>query len=256
MINFYQSLSGFLVGIIVGLTGVGGGSLMTPLLVLLFGIHPVTAVGTDLLQAAITKAGGTFVHSQKKRIDWRVTALLATGSLPSAIITMLALHAFTNGLGSAKIITTTLGIALMLTAVALALRSRMWRYSQTRGRVFVPRHPGFTIATGAILGVLVSLSSVGAGALGLTALVFLYPQLAAQRIVASDLAHAVPLTLIAGMGHWYYGDVDWALLLSLLVGSLPGIYIGSHLVGYIPERILRLFLVTMLLLIGVRLLVF
>jgi uncharacterized membrane protein YfcA len=256
MINFYQSLSGFLVGIIVGLTGVGGGSLMTPLLVLLFGIHPVTAVGTDLLQAAITKAGGTFVHSKKKRVDWRITALLAAGSLPSAIITMLSVHAFTNGLGSPKIITTMLGVALILTAVALALRSRMLRYLQARGREFHPHHPGFTIATGAVLGVLVSLSSVGAGALGVTALVFLYPQLAAQRIVASDLAHAVPLTLIAGIGHWYYGDVDWILLMSLLVGSLPGIYIGSHLVGHIPERILRAFLVAMLLLIGARLLVF
>jgi uncharacterized membrane protein YfcA len=256
MINFYQSLSGFLVGVIVGLTGVGGGSLMTPLLVLLFGIHPATAVGTDLLQAAITKAGGTFVHSKKKRVDWRITALLAAGSLPSAIITMLGVHAFTNGLGSAKIITTILGVALILTAVALALRSRMRRYLKARGREFLPRHPGFTIATGAVLGVLVSLSSVGAGALGVTALVFLYPQLPAQRIVASDLAHAVPLTLIAGVGHWFYGDVDWILLMSLLVGSLPGIYIGSHLVGHIPEKILRVILVAMLLLIGARLLVF
>src|SRR5271168_453563 len=256
MINFYQSLSGFLVGVIVGLTGVGGGSLMTPLLVLLFGIHPVTAVGTDLLHAAITKAGGTYVHAKKNRVDWRITALLAAGSLPSAIITLLGMHAFTGGLGSSKIITTTLGVALLLTAVALALRSRMRRYSQARGHEFLPRHPGFTIATGAVLGFLVSLSSVGAGALGVIALVFLYPQLAAQRIVASDLAHAVPLTLIAGVGHWLYGDVDWILLMSLLIGSLPGIYIGSHLVGYIPEKILRVFLVAMLLLIGARLLVF
>jgi uncharacterized membrane protein YfcA len=256
MINLYQSLSGFLVGVIVGLTGVGGGSLMTPLLVLLFGVHPVTAVGTDLLQAAITKAGGTYVHSKKKRVEWRITALLAAGSLPSALITLLGLHAFTTGIGGAKIITTTLGVALILTAVSLALRSRMQRYSQARGRELRPRHPGFTIATGAVLGFLVSLSSVGAGALGVSALVFLYPTLTAQRIVASDLAHAVPLTLIAGVGHWFYGDVDWVLLASLLVGSLPGIYIGSHLVGYIPEKMLRLFLVTMLMLIGARLLVF
>lgn len=256
MIDFAQTLSGFVVGVIVGLTGVGGGSLMTPLLVLFFGIHPATAVGTDLLHAAITKSGGTYVHAKKNRVDWRITALLAAGSLPSAIITLLGLHAFTGGLGSSKIITTTLGLALIFTGFALALRTRMKRLSQAYGQVVPPRHPGYTIATGVVLGVLVSLSSVGAGALGITALIFLYPRLAAQRIVASDLAHAVPLTLIAGVGHWLFGDVDWRLLISLLVGSLPGIYIGSHLVGHIPERILRALLIVMLLLIGGRLLLF
>ncbi len=256
MIDFAQTLSGFVVGVIVGLTGVGGGSLMTPLLVLFFGIHPATAVGTDLLHAAITKSGGTYVHAKKNRVDWRITALLAAGSLPSAIITLLGLHAFTGGLGSSKIITTTLGLALIFTGFALALRTRMKRLSEAYGQVVPPRHPGYTIATGVVLGVLVSLSSVGAGALGITALIFLYPRLAAQRIVASDLAHAVPLTLIAGVGHWLFGDVDWRLLISLLVGSLPGIYIGSHLVGHIPERILRALLIVMLLLIGGRLLLF
>jgi uncharacterized protein len=255
MIDFAQTLSGFVVGVIVGLTGVGGGSLMTPLLVLFFGIHPVTAVGTDLLHAAITKSGGTYVHAKKKRVEWRITALLAAGSLPSAIITLLTLHAFTGGLGSSKIITTTLGVALILTGLALVLRARMKRLSVAYGPE-LPRHPAFTIATGVVLGILVSLSSVGAGALGITALIFLYPRLAAQRIVASDLAHAVPLTLIAGLGHWFFGDVDWRLLLSLLIGSLPGIYLGSNLVGYISERILRVLLIVILLLIGTRLLIF
>jgi uncharacterized protein len=255
MIDFAQTLSGFVVGVIVGLTGVGGGSLMTPILVLFFGIHPVTAVGTDLLHAAITKSGGTYVHAKKDRVDWRITALLAAGSLPSAIITLLSLHAFTGGLGSSHIITTTLGVALIFTGLALMLRARMKRLSVAYGPER-PRHPGFTIATGVVLGILVSLSSVGAGALGITALIFLYPRLAAQRIVASDLAHAVPLTLVAGLGHWFFGNVDWQLLLSLLIGSLPGIYLGSHLVGYIPERFLRVLLIVMLLLIGGRLLLF
>jgi len=237
MIDFAQALSGFIVGVIVGLTGVGGGSLMTPILVLFFGIHPVTAVGTDLLHAAITKSGGTYVHAKKNRVEWRITALLAAGSLPSAVITLLSLHAFTGGLGSSKIITTTLGVALIFTGFALLLRTRMKRLSVAYGVE------------------LVSLSSVGAGALGITALIFLYPRLAAQRIVASDLAHAVPLTLVAGLGHWLFGDVDWQLLLSLLVGSLPGIYLGSHLVGHIPERFLRVLLIAMLLLIGGRLLI-
>jgi uncharacterized membrane protein YfcA len=256
MIDFAQTLSGFVVGVIVGLTGVGGGSLMTPILVLFFGVHPVTAVGTDLLHAAITKSGGTYVHAKKNRVDWRITALLAAGSLPSAVITLLTLHAFTGGLGSSKIITTTLGVALIFTGFALLLRTRMKRLSVAYGHVELPRHPGFTIATGVVLGILVSLSSVGAGALGITALIFLYPRLAAQRIVASDLAHAVPLTLVAGLGHWLFGDVDWLLLISLLVGSLPGIYLGSHLVGHIPEWLLRALLIVMLLLIGARLLMF
>jgi hypothetical protein len=254
MIDLAQSLSGFFVGVIVGLTGVGGGSLMTPILVLFFGVHPVTAVGTDLLHAAITKSGGTYVHAKKKRVEWRITALLAAGSLPAAVVTLLSLHTYTGGLGSSKIITTTLGVALILTGFALLLRARMKRLSVSYGHVELPRHPVFTILTGVVLGILVSLSSVGAGALGITALIFLYPRLAAQRIVASDLAHAVPLTLIAGVGHWLFGEVDWGLLLSLLLGSLPGIYIGSHLVGHIPDRVLRALLIVVLLVIGTRLL--
>jgi uncharacterized protein len=255
MIDPAQALSGFIVGAIVGLTGVGGGSLMTPILVLLFGIHPATAVGTDLLHAAITKAGGTYVHAKKGRVDWRITGLLASGSLPAAVATLLSLHYFTNGLGGNKIITTTLGVALLLTAASLILRTRLRRFSKTHGPD-IPRHPSLTIITGAILGVVVSLSSVGAGALGVTALLFLYPRLPVARIVASDVAHAVPLTLVAGLGHWLFGSVNWILLGSLLVGSLPGIYLGSHFAGRIPETILRLLLATMLVAVGCKLIVF
>jgi uncharacterized membrane protein YfcA len=255
MVDLPQALSGFAVGIIVGLTGVGGGSLMTPILVLLFGIHPATAVGTDLLHAAITKAGGTYVHAKKGRVDWRITGLLAAGSLPAAVITLLALHTFAGQLGGSKIITLSLGIALLLTAVALTLRPRLRGLSKTLAPD-AARHPAFTIATGAVLGVVVSLSSVGAGALGVTALIFLYPRLPAARVVASDLAHAVPLTLVAGLGHWFFGSVDWQLLASLLVGSLPGIYIGSHFAGRVSEVILRSLLATMLVLVGGRLIAF
>jgi uncharacterized membrane protein YfcA len=255
MIDPAQTLSGFVVGAIVGLTGVGGGSLMTPLLVLLFGIHPATAVGTDLLHAAITKAGGTYVHAKKGRVDWRITGLLAIGSLPAAVVTLLSLHYFTDGLGGSKVITTTLGVALLLTAAALALRTRLRRLSKVHDPD-VARHPALTIVTGVALGFVVSISSVGAGALGITALFFLYPRLPAGRIVASDLAHAVPLTLVAGLGHWMFGSVDWTLLLSLLVGSLPGIYLGSHFVGRVPETILRFLLAAILMLVGGRLIVF
>jgi uncharacterized protein len=255
MIQPAYALSGFAVGVVVGLTGVGGGALMTPILVLLFGVHPATAVGTDLLHAAITKAGGTYVHAKKGRVDWRITRLLAFGSLPSAAITLLALHRFADRIASSKIITVTLGVALIFTAAALALRLQL-HSSSTANDPPIQRHPAYTILTGAVLGVVVSLSSVGAGALGITALFFLYPHLPSARVVASDLAHAAPLTLVAGIGHWLFGSVDWLLLASLLVGSLPGIYIGSHLTGRLPEPVLRSCLAAMLVLVGGRLVVF
>jgi hypothetical protein len=255
MIDPAQALSGFAVGAIVGLTGVGGGALMTPLLVLLFGVHPAIAVGTDLLHAAITKAGGTYVHARQGRVDWRITGLLAAGSLPAAVATLWTLHAMTGGLGDSKIITDTLGVALLLTAGVLVLRSCLRRWSKSRGAE-TRRHPVFTVLTGVALGFLVSISSVGAGALGVTALFFLYPRLSAARVVASDLAHAVPLTLVAGCGHWLFGTVDWRLLGSLLVGSLPGIYIGSQFVGRIPDAVLRILLAAMLLVVGTKLIAF
>jgi uncharacterized membrane protein YfcA len=251
-----QSVSGFAVGVVVGLTGVGGGALMTPLLVLLFGIHPATAVGTDLLHAAVTKAGGTYVHARHGRVDWRITGLLAAGSIPAAIITIVGLQRFfAGGLGDSRVITLVLGCALVLTACALALRPHLRRLSRTPG-IPVPRPPVLTTAAGAVLGFVVTISSVGAGALGITALFLLYPQLKTSRIVASDLAHAVPLTLVAGLGHWMFGSVDFHLLLSLLTGSLPGIYIGSHFAGRIPETLLRWILAAILLLVGIKLIAF
>ncbi len=252
-----QVFSGFAVGAIVGITGVGGGSLMTPLLVLLFGIAPATAVGTDLLYAAITKSGGTFMHARRGNVDWRIVGLLACGSLPAAGLTLSLTHHFApGGLGnSTHIITVALGIALMLTAVALVFRRRLQAWAQSHDVDALPssRHARLTVLTGVVLGALVSLSSVGAGALGVTALFFLYPRLPARRIVGADLAHAVPLTLVAGLGHWWLGNVNWVLLVTLLTGSLPGIFVGSHLAQHIPERVLRPILAGMLLLVGAKL---
>ena len=230
---------------------------MTPLLVLLFGIHPATAVGTDLLYAAITKSGGTVVHARKGHVDWRIVRLLASGSLPAAAITLFTVHQFApGGLGGAsKTITFALGIALLLTAISLLFRNQIRSFSTSHDPDAV-HHPVYTVITGAVLGCLVSLSSVGAGALGVTALFFLYPRLPAIRIVGSDLAHAVPLTLVAGIGHWMLGSVNWQLLASLLVGSLPGIYIGSHLSSHVPEKVLRPLLALMLILVGTKLIVF
>ncbi|OHC67116.1 MAG: hypothetical protein A3H93_11890 [Rhodocyclales bacterium RIFCSPLOWO2_02_FULL_63_24] len=251
------SLSGFAVGLLVGLTGVGGGSLMTPLLVLLFGFKPATAVGTDLLYAALTKSGGSWVHHRHGNIDWTITGRLALGSVPAAAATLLALAQLgVQGHGAAGLISAVLGIALLLTAASLIFRRHLLELARRRSASadFAQRHvAGLTIVVGIVVGVMVTVSSVGAGALGVTALSFLYPNLATRRIVGSDIAHAVPLTLVAGLGHWWLGTVDVVLLVSLLIGSLPGIALGAHFAAKVPERMLRGLLASVLLLIGGKL---
>jgi uncharacterized protein len=254
-INPLYSLSGLFVGALVGFTGVGGGSLMTPLLVLLFGIHPATAVGTDLLYAGLTKISGSLVHNFNGAVEWRVTRRLATGSVPAAALTLLALSYFgKDSKGTNDVITTMLGIALILTAIALVFRR--WILKRVAG--FFDRRSesqigAMTTLLGVALGVLVSISSVGAGAIGVTVLLMLYPKLPIVRIVGSDIAHAVPLTLIAGAGHWWIGSIDWPLLVSLLCGSIPGIAIGSHFASRVPEAVLRPALAVTLALVGGRL---
>lgn len=254
--DFAYTIAGFSVGAIVGLTGVGGGSLMTPLLVLLFGIHPSVAVGTDLLYAAITKAGGTLAHGLKGTVDWTITRRLAYGSLPASIVTLVLVGRLAPGgiEGAAALIKVALGFALLLTAVALIFRKKIQAFALKHVGEPNPRRTAvLTVVTGAVLGVLVSISSVGAGALGVTALFLLYPTLPTLRIVGSDIAHAVPLTAVAGAGHWVLGSVDWNLLLSLIIGSLPGIWLGSHISTKVPDRILRPILATMLVLVGAKL---
>lgn len=257
--NWLYTLSGFGVGAIVGLTGVGGGSLMTPLLVLLFGIHPATAVGTDLLYAALTKAGGTVAHGKKGHIDWQITGRLALGSIPAAAITIFILSQLPKGSNTiGAVISNGLGFALMLTAVAILFGRKLREYAVRHENESALRRcclGKITVAVGAVLGVLVTVSSVGAGALGVAVLFFLYPKLPAVKIVGSDVAHAVPLTLVAGLGHWLLGGVDWFLLGSLLVGSLPGIWLGSHASAKVPEHILRRILASMLVLIGTKLVI-
>jgi len=254
--DWLYTLSGFVVGAIVGPTGVGGGSLMTPLLVLLFGVHPATAVGTDLLYAAITKAGGTAVHAKKGHVDWRITRLLAAGSIPAAALTIWALSFLPKRSPEVThVISMSLGVALLLTACAIVFRSKLQRRALAHAddAAHTKLRAPITVAVGALLGVLVTISSVGAGALGVAVLFYLYPRLPAIRIVGSDVAHAVPLTLVAGIGHWMIGSVDWALLGSLLLGSLPGIWLGSHASAKVPDRFLRPILASMLVLIGGKL---
>jgi hypothetical protein len=252
--DWLYTLSGFAIGAIVGLTGVGGGSLMTPLLVLVFGVAPVTAVGTDLLFAALTKTGGAWAHARRQNVDWSIVCRLAAGSVPASAVSLLLLHLFVPDHGKlSTIVSAALGVALILTAGALLFRDRLHAWSARHGAPREVSTPRRTIIIGAILGVLVTVSSVGAGALGMTALFFLYPGLAAARIVGTDIAHAVPLTLVAGLGHAAAGAVDWTLLVALLIGSLPGIWLGSALSQRIPERLLRTALAGMLVLIGGKL---
>ncbi|HVH77385.1 MAG TPA: sulfite exporter TauE/SafE family protein [Stellaceae bacterium] len=255
-IGIPSAVAGLAVGFIVGMTGTGGGSLMTPVLVLLFGVHPATAVGTDLLYAAITKACGTVVHHIGDTIAWRVVGLLAGGSLPASFLTLLMLGRLhiENRVFLSDLIAHILGIALLLTTLSLFLRRYILAVAHRLSLHRKPRtEAAATLLLGALLGVLVTSSSVGAGAIGVTVLVLLYPHLPLKRIVGTDIAHAVPLTLAAGMGHLAIGTVNLPLLANLLLGSLPGIALGSWVAPRAPERALRLFLAVMLAIVGAKL---
>lgn len=248
--------SGLLVGLAVGITGVGGGSLMTPILVLVFGVSPVAAVGTDLLYAAVTKTAGSFVHGAHATIEWSIVRRLAYGSVPAAILTLTGLNAL--GLDSHKanhIVSTVLGLTLLVTSAALIFRKQLLAAYGGRLAALPPAAiTRYTILTGAVLGVLVASTSVGAGALGVTALILLYPKLPAVKLVGSDIAHAVPLTLVAGAGHWVLGNINFALMGTLLMGSIPGILIGSFLAPRIPEQLLRRVMAIILGLVALKLL--
>ena len=250
-------LSGAVVGMLVGMTGVGGGSLMTPLLVLAFGFHPVSAVGTDLLFAAGTQSAATVTHGISRNIYWRMPALLATGSLPASVLTILWLNDMgAHNAASGRIVSVTLGAALVLTAIVLLFRTQITAYAARRRKTPHPTRTAIlTVAMGGAIGVLVSLSSIGAGAIGTTVLLMLYPELPVSRIVASDIAHAVPLTLLAGIGHLYLVSINWPLLVALLIGSLPAVVAGSLASTRVPEQALRAILAAVLFVVGARLVV-
>jgi uncharacterized membrane protein YfcA len=256
MISPLYALSGLGVGMLVGVTGVGGGSLMTPILVLLFGIHPVTAVGTDLLYAAATKSVGTMVHGASGTVAWRVVGLLAAGSLPATLISLKLLVALGAPSDSVShLIATALGVVLLLTAASLIFRRQIMAWALARAYQPSRRTAALlTILTGFVLGILVSVSSVGAGAIGVTVLIMLYPALPTARIVGTDIAHAVPLTLVAGLGHWLIGSVNWPLFTSLVAGSIPGVIIGSLIASRVSERFIQPVLAAVLLIVAIKLL--
>jgi len=232
--------AGFAVGMLVGLTGVGGGALMTPLLISSFGVPPQVAVGTDLLYASITKMAGGWRHHVSDHVDWPIVTRLAAGSLPAAAL-LLAVMTFSHidTVTIAHWIRIGLVVALPLSALAIVLYPFVTRTAPREDKGDVPPRTLPTVLFGVVLGLLVTLTSVGAGAIGVTVLAALYPMLPAKRLVGSDIAHAVPLTLLGGLGHLGLGNMDWGLLVALLCGSIPGILIGARLAGVAPEWLLR-----------------
>jgi uncharacterized membrane protein YfcA len=241
--------TGFSVGLLVGLTGVGGGSLMTPLLALLFGISPTVAVGTDLAFASITKTAGVAAHRVSGNVHWHIVKRLCIGALPAAVVATLALSHF-GALDKqiAHIIRYSIASSVFLTVIALLFRGKMqlWLNQHPERQLQGRKLAAATILAGALLGTLVTISSIGAGAVGATLLVLLYPSLTASEIAGTDIAYAVPLTAIAAFGHWWLGSINWQLLVTLLIGSVPGITIGSFAARAIPEKFLRALLATTL----------
>ncbi len=242
-------LSGFAVGLLVGMTGVGGGSLMTPMLTLLFGVPPAVAVGTDLAFASITKSAGTLTHRIRNTVHWDIVRRLCIGALPTALLATLWLKqhgALDKDIG--QIIRYSIAGSVLLTVVALLFRRRLmdWIMAHPERQLQGKKLAAATILAGAVLGVLVTVSSIGAGAIGATLLVLMYPRLSPAEVAGTDIAYAVPLTAIAALGHWYLGSIDWMLLGTLLLGSVPGIIIGSWFARSIPERFLRGLLATTL----------
>jgi uncharacterized membrane protein YfcA len=252
-------LSGLLVGLLVGFTGVGGGSLMAPIMILLLGVTPVTAVGTDLWFAAITKLVGGSIPHARGNADLRTVKWLCIGSIPLAIITLAFLTIAHHNQIKQGFITQALGAVIVLTAVATLFRKSLHHYGEhlrrNRNYRFKKLQLPLTVTAGALLGILVTLTSVGAGALCATILIFLYPQrLNIRKVVGTDILHAIPLTFVAGIGHLWLGNVDGNLLVSLLSGSIPGIVLGSYLVHRVNERVIQIALAGVLIFVGVKLL--
>lgn len=240
---------GFTVGFLVGLTGVGAGSLMTPFLISGIGISPVLAVGTDLLFASITKASAAWRHHSLGNVDWGIVRSLASGSLPGALAMLGWIYLARPDMHVlASVIRMVLAGALVVSAIGVALYPWLKRYAMHAPDATAPtvvrRVPTFML--GLILGVLVALTSVGAGAIGVVALTALYHSMSARRLIGTDIVHAIPLTFLAGASHFGMGNVDLPILGLLLVGSVPGIAVGSRITGLVPDWFLRLVLACVL----------
>ncbi|WP_370260763.1 sulfite exporter TauE/SafE family protein [Limnobacter sp.] len=252
-IDVVYVVSGLAVGLLVGLTGVGGGSLMTPLLTVLFGVPATTAVGTDLAFAAITKGAGTLVHRLRNTVNWKIVGLACLGSVPASVVTIGILHGLdiqNAGKGSPidQFIRWSIAFCVMLTVIALIFKTKVvtWLQNHPKAQLQDKTRSVATVVAFAVIGMLVTVSSIGAGAVGVMALFMLYPHLKASEIAGTDIAYAVPLTTVAAFGHFSLGTVDFGLLGALLIGSIPGITVGSYLSRAVPERFLRGVLATTL----------
>ena len=257
--DWAHGLSGLLVGVLVGMTGVGGGALMAPILILLLGVSPTTAVGTDLWFSAITKTVGGTIHHTLGQPDWQIVKRLALGSIPASIVTTLILSQMDMEPFKHGLIVNALGVLLILTALATLSWGRIQRFAlrfePEAAAAYVNRQPAFTVLAGVILGALVTLTSIGAGALGAAMLIALYPlRMTAKRLVGTDIVHAVPLTMVAGLGHLWMGNVDFPLLGSLLIGSIPGIIIGSVIATRLASGWIRPVLAVVLAASGIKML--
>ncbi len=242
-----MAICGLVIGLLVGMTGVGAGALTTPMLISGFGIAPAVAVGTDLLFAGITKTGGAWRHQRLGHVNWPILLWLALGSITSASLTLAVIHFYEpdpNLLGNT--IRYVLAVTLLVSAVAIPLiPTLIVRTVKARSRKIKMRRVS-TVIMGLVIGCIVTLTSVGAGAIGVAILSFLYPMLRARHIVGTDIVHAVPLTLLSGLGHLSIGNIDYSVLIALLIGSLPGIMIGSRLTSKVPDWSLRVILATVL----------
>jgi uncharacterized membrane protein YfcA len=257
--DWMNTLAGFGVGLMVGITGVGGGALMTPILVLLFGVAPAAAVGTDLWFAAVTKMVGGAVHHRSGSVDWQVFRRLCLGSLPASVATLAWLHVGQVAQMKHGLLLNALGGVLLLTAAAMVFKQQTHAASQAlRAQApeqFKRAQPALTVLAGAVLGFLVTLTSIGAGALGAVLLLTLYPfRMKPARLVGTDIVHAIPLTIVAGTGHLLMGHVDLLLLGKLLLGSLPGVVMGALIGTRTPERLLRPAIAVVLTAVSVKLL--
>ena len=257
--NFVNIVAGLVVGLAVGMTGVGGGSLMTPILVMLFGFAPSTAVGTDLWFAAITKIFGGAFHNRQGTVDWQVWRRLSLGSVPAAIVTLIWMNLTNHGQTKNGVIIHALGAVLLVTAIAMLARKKIQAFAThlrtTTKESFVKAQPGLTVLAGVILGVIVPLTSVGAGALGTVMILYLYPlRMTPVRLAGTDIVHAIPLAVISGIGHLLMGNVDLKLLGNLLIGSIPGILIGTLIAIRSPEVLLRGLIAAVLMVVSLKLL--
>jgi uncharacterized membrane protein YfcA len=250
--------AGAATGLLVGLTGVGGGALMTPLLLLLFGVAPLSAVGTDLWFAAISKLFATGVHHSRGLIDWSVLRRLWLGSLSASALTMVWMQLQPVDEAALTLLKAGIALAVLITALGLLFQTRLQslgrRLRTTEGSFFKQLQPPLTVLAGAVLGLLVTLTSVGAGALGAVFLAYLYPlRLTPPRLIATDIAHAIPLAVFAGLGHLLMGNVDFGLLANLLLGSIPAVLLGATLSARLPHLWLRRALALVLFLIALKL---